>query len=220
MPEQRAYQVRVVRIALLGKGRRLASRGGRRRNSCAWYARITRGSRSRGAPLRRRAELHWGLPAGTLFLLPDSIDPVPEAMARDRVRLRVTKVIDEYHLKRGPSGISDVDVYVLPGLSSAHIGHLIALVAKDVGAEAVVVGSHGRRGLQRVLLGSVAEHVVREAPASVFVIRPPDLSSQQVPAIEPPLAPGEPHLKSFAHRHTYHYADKSEDYTSRTMPVT
>jgi nucleotide-binding universal stress UspA family protein len=38
-------------------------------------------------------------------------------------------------------------------------------------AEAIVIGSHGRRGLQRFFLGSVAEYVVRHSPVPVFVLR-------------------------------------------------
>jgi universal stress protein A len=34
-----------------------------------------------------------------------------------------------------------------------------------------VVGAHGRTALQRMLLGSVAESVVRHAPCSVLVVR-------------------------------------------------
>jgi nucleotide-binding universal stress UspA family protein len=45
--------------------------------------------------------------------------------------------------------------------------------AKGWSADLVVVGSHGRTGLQRLLLGSVAEHVVRHAPCSVEVARQP-----------------------------------------------
>lgn len=37
----------------------------------------------------------------------------------------------------------------------------------------IVVGSHGRTGLKRVLLGSVAERVVRHAPCTVVVARQP-----------------------------------------------
>ena len=36
----------------------------------------------------------------------------------------------------------------------------------------VVIGTHGRTGLSRILLGSVAEKVVRHAPCSVLVVRP------------------------------------------------
>lgn len=44
-------------------------------------------------------------------------------------------------------------------------------LAEQVNADLVVVGSHGHRGLRRVLLGSVAEAVVRHAPCSVLVAR-------------------------------------------------
>jgi nucleotide-binding universal stress UspA family protein len=37
-----------------------------------------------------------------------------------------------------------------------------------------VIGTHGRTGLARILLGSVAEKVVRHAPCSVLVVRPDD----------------------------------------------
>lgn len=43
--------------------------------------------------------------------------------------------------------------------------------ARDWGADLIVVGSHGRTGLKRWILGSVAESVVRHAPCSVEVAR-------------------------------------------------
>jgi nucleotide-binding universal stress UspA family protein len=43
--------------------------------------------------------------------------------------------------------------------------------AKKWGADLVVVGSHGRRGIERVILGSVSEAVAMHAPCSVEVIR-------------------------------------------------
>jgi nucleotide-binding universal stress UspA family protein len=43
--------------------------------------------------------------------------------------------------------------------------------ARDWGADLIIVGSHGRTGMERWLLGSVAEHVVRHAPCSVEVVR-------------------------------------------------
>lgn len=43
--------------------------------------------------------------------------------------------------------------------------------AKDLDAELIVMGTHGRRGLSRALIGSVAESVVRTAPCSVLVVR-------------------------------------------------
>jgi nucleotide-binding universal stress UspA family protein len=43
--------------------------------------------------------------------------------------------------------------------------------AERLAARLIVIGSHGRRGLQRLMLGSVAEHVVRRSPVPVLVVR-------------------------------------------------
>lgn len=46
-------------------------------------------------------------------------------------------------------------------------------VAAEWGAGLIVLGSHGRTGLQRMLLGSVAEAVARHAACSVLIARIP-----------------------------------------------
>ncbi len=43
--------------------------------------------------------------------------------------------------------------------------------ARDSGADLIVLGTHGRTGIPRFLLGSVAERVVRLAPCDVLVVR-------------------------------------------------
>ena len=43
--------------------------------------------------------------------------------------------------------------------------------ARSTGADLVVVGSHGRTGLAKLVLGSVASHVVTHAPCSVLVVK-------------------------------------------------
>ncbi len=43
--------------------------------------------------------------------------------------------------------------------------------ARRWGADLIVVGTHGRRGLDRLLLGSVAEGVARMSPVSVLLVR-------------------------------------------------
>ena len=43
--------------------------------------------------------------------------------------------------------------------------------AASMGADLIVVGSHGRRGVGRALMGSDAEQIVRHAPVSVLVVR-------------------------------------------------
>ncbi|MFC4986365.1 universal stress protein [Saliphagus infecundisoli] len=47
----------------------------------------------------------------------------------------------------------------------------IVAYAEDHDVDRIVVGSHGREGVSRVLLGSVAEGVVRRAPVTVIVVR-------------------------------------------------
>ena len=50
--------------------------------------------------------------------------------------------------------------------------HEIVEYAKSIHADVIVVGTHGRSGVSRLLMGSVAEHVVRAAPCPVLVVRP------------------------------------------------
>ncbi len=48
----------------------------------------------------------------------------------------------------------------------------VADTAVEVGADLIVIGTHGRSGIAHMLLGSVAEQVLRTAPCSVLTIRP------------------------------------------------
>jgi nucleotide-binding universal stress UspA family protein len=46
--------------------------------------------------------------------------------------------------------------------------------AKDWQADIIVIGTHGRSGLEHMLIGSVAEKVVRKAPCPVLTVRHPE----------------------------------------------
>jgi len=63
--------------------------------------------------------------------------------------------------------LADAEVRILEGEPGAAICRL----AGELSAGAIVVGSRGRGGLKRALLGSVSDHVVRNAPCSVVVTR-------------------------------------------------
>lgn len=54
----------------------------------------------------------------------------------------------------------------------------LARFAREGGFDALIVGSHGRRGLTRLVLGSVAERVVRAAAITVIVARPSSDAAQ------------------------------------------
>lgn len=47
----------------------------------------------------------------------------------------------------------------------------IARFAADAGIDVIVIGTHGRTGVDRLVMGSVAEKVMREAPCSVLVVK-------------------------------------------------
>jgi nucleotide-binding universal stress UspA family protein len=54
------------------------------------------------------------------------------------------------------------------------LGECVANAAKLWNADLVVVGTHGRRGFSRLLLGSGAEQIIRLAPVPVLVVREPE----------------------------------------------
>ncbi len=49
----------------------------------------------------------------------------------------------------------------------------IVRVAKERKVDLIIISSHGRTGLGRILFGSTAEAVVRHAPCPVLVVKPP-----------------------------------------------
>jgi nucleotide-binding universal stress UspA family protein len=59
-------------------------------------------------------------------------------------------------------------------------------LAADLDADLIAVGTHGRKGVQRMLLGSVAATVLRIARCPVYVVRAKDHEELgEIPAIEP-----------------------------------
>jgi nucleotide-binding universal stress UspA family protein len=70
----------------------------------------------------------------------------------------------------------------------------ILALAREIGADLILIGTHGFTGLSRLVIGSVAERVVREAGCPVLVARPkvyPDVELMKVievgPAIHSPV---------------------------------
>ncbi|HUK39824.1 MAG TPA: universal stress protein [Candidatus Acidoferrales bacterium] len=54
---------------------------------------------------------------------------------------------------------------------AANFAEAIARRAKKLGATMIVMGSHGRTGLQRFVLGSVAERTIRYADCPVLIVK-------------------------------------------------
>jgi nucleotide-binding universal stress UspA family protein len=70
---------------------------------------------------------------------------------------------------RIPPELGPVDVQVVENASAA--GGILA-EARRGGADVIAIATHGRGGLRRFLLGSVAENVLRESPVPVLLFRP------------------------------------------------
>lgn len=117
-----------------------------------------------GARLVVVSVLDWALPTaaaatGVVSALPAL--PTPELTREVRDALRST--LEHAMTRVGATG----EARVLEGSAAS----AIVDCAEEVGAELVVVGTHGRTGLARLALGSVAERVIRAAGCSVLAVR-------------------------------------------------
>jgi len=73
-------------------------------------------------------------------------------------------------LARGRGVAADGAVRCDPAL---RVFEMIVQEARDSGAGLIVMGTHGRRGLRRLALGSDAEMVLRDSPVPVLLVREP-----------------------------------------------
>jgi universal stress protein A len=74
------------------------------------------------------------------------------------------------------ASLSDNDLTMLQATPvvrlSSNPANAIIEYAKEIHVDIIVVGTHGRGPMSHLLMGSVAEHVVRHAPCPVLVVRP------------------------------------------------
>jgi nucleotide-binding universal stress UspA family protein len=108
------------------------------------------------------------------FVLLHVVDPVAKGFSRSfvpsqneekfrEVMADAESLLDSYELPDGTA----VDARVEVGRPA----ETIVEVAEDARTDLVVLGSHGRKGVQRLLLGSVSEAVARNAPVPVTIVR-------------------------------------------------
>jgi nucleotide-binding universal stress UspA family protein len=65
------------------------------------------------------------------------------------------------------------DSVLIEGFTGRLCDHVLAQ-AQQWGAEIIVLGSHGRRGVGRMVMGSDAEQIIRTAQVPVLVVRAPE----------------------------------------------
>jgi len=102
-----------------------------------------------------------------LYVIPGAsavIEATPRAPAFEETARRELEQLRDQRL----SGIAGVEMVVLQHPSAAEG---ICEAAGKTGADLIVLSTHGRTGLAHMLIGSVAERVVRHAPCPVLTLR-------------------------------------------------
>jgi nucleotide-binding universal stress UspA family protein len=98
------------------------------------------------------------------FTIPNYIDTFYDAL-----RSSGRKVLAKAEAAAKAAGVECK--LVLVESRAATVAHVVVAQAKSLKADLLVLGTHGRRGLRRVLMGSDAEAVVREASIPVLLVR-------------------------------------------------
>ena len=93
---------------------------------------------------------------------------VPEEFNRE-VREAAEKAIEDLERKVAAEGI-EVETHLTPRFPSEAVSDL----AKELGADLIVMGTRGATGLKHILLGSVAERTIRIAPCPVLTVKETD----------------------------------------------
>lgn len=165
------------------------------------------------------------IPAGLL-------DPTyqPEAVARDAdaASRRLTEHVEaKLHEFASAPGRRAGPARVVSHVRVDSPANGVAQLASELEADLVIVGTHGRKGLSRFVLGSVSESVLRIAPCPVLVMRP-KAQLAEGPTIEPPCpecleirtaSAGSElwcphHRERHGRRHTYHQSDRASAATN------
>jgi universal stress protein A len=93
-----------------------------------------------------------------------TIEPLDESVAKWRKRAE-EKLKAIYHDEGGP-GLTG-EIHIRKGKPNEEI----LRIADELEVDMIVIGSHGRKGLERAIFGSVAERVTRMAKVPVLVIK-------------------------------------------------
>jgi nucleotide-binding universal stress UspA family protein len=105
---------------------------------------------------------------------PDRRTPGQEACVAEAAALDKAQVLLDQALRRlAALGVEAADTLLVDQTECREGSVARALLdeARDCGAGLIVMGTHGRSGFRRFLLGSVAERVVREADCPVLLVR-------------------------------------------------
>lgn len=121
---------------------------------------------------------HTAAPDALVTLIQTVHSPIPIVAPEMAVPLPtggLEEVKDEViaYLKSVADGLAAEEVQVrIDAIEGDDVAASIVGYAKDHSCDLIVISTHGRGGLSRLVFGSVAENVVRHAPCPVLVMRP------------------------------------------------
>jgi nucleotide-binding universal stress UspA family protein len=85
------------------------------------------------------------------------------------MRQAAEKLLDDAVAKAKEAGLDPYRIVVES--DNKRVAEMIVDAAKQWDADLIVIGTHGRRGFERMVMGSVAENLVRIATTSLFLVR-------------------------------------------------
>lgn len=105
------------------------------------------------------------------------VPPQPDLMfwanrhpiTHDQMHEEAERWMRDFVRSQGLAERKNVSSAVIEGVADA----IILATAEEMAADLVVMGTHGRTGIPRLLIGSVAEKVVRQATCPVLTVRAP-----------------------------------------------
>ncbi len=102
-----------------------------------------------------------------LVVLPEAYMNIGRVV--DELRRVGKEVLDTSETTVKSAGVA-VDAILIEAMGN-QAGDQIIQQAKEWGADLIVCGTHGRRGIRRIVMGSDAEYIVRHAPVPILLVR-------------------------------------------------
>jgi len=102
------------------------------------------------------------------FFVPQMHMPNLEEELQTGAEERMDSFVEQYRESYQAMGVSDITSKVLMG----DVGEQIVEYSAEIKADMIVMGTHGYKGLEKIMFGSVADKVVRAALCPVTTINP------------------------------------------------
>ncbi len=102
------------------------------------------------------------------FFVPQMTIPTLEGELAESAEVKMASFCEEIKPFCMKSGVSQLQYKVFMG----DVGEMIVEYANEIVADLIVMGTHGYKGLEKIMFGSVADKVVRSASCPVMTINP------------------------------------------------